>query len=230
MVRANEAVFSLADEVLVEAVINTAGLSAESFRRELTKFLRDYTAEFYSDWVVPEGMGGEIASPLIGTEWANLSPGYRDSSRKAGRNAFYEYSGELKENLLGRNPLTDFGKPNVNLNSSGRGVSDQVFIDKGGRPQYRRGSGRQGFAPFSVAFSQLVFSMQIEMFPKIQGKTMRSVMTWFPLSLRVNEFGRGKMRGKTINHPARPLIRPFLDWYGTTNLRLSLSERFGIEV
>ena len=232
----NQAVFSMANEVMTEAVIRTAGRSAEDFRRELIEFLQKYMANFYSDLVV-EGVGGETAPGLLSSSsffspWPNLKQDYSD--RKGGKNSFYDFSGDLKDHLLGRNAATDFGKPKVKVSVGGQGLSPLVRIDAAGRPQYRRGSGRRGFASYASAFSQLVFSLNVEMFPKLQGKKMKGIFSKFPMAgnirykMAVNEFGRGSMRGKAINHPARPLMRPFLDWYGTTNLRLSLAEKFGI--
>lgn len=236
----NDAVFDFANEVVFDTVIQAAGRSAEDFRRELLKFLTDFMKSFYSELVVEnignsDGPSGLMSGSSYYAPWNRLSEAYYDQKIRNNRSTgFYENTGKLKQHLLGRDAIKDFGKPKVTMNAEGKGVASNVFIDRAGRPQYRKGSGKRGFAAFSSAFAEIQFILEVQMFPKMQGKNLKSVFNIFPMQdnirykLAVNEFGRTKMAGKAVNHPARPLLRPFLDWYGSTNLRLSLSERFGV--
>lgn len=226
----NQQVFNLANEVLSEAVVETAGRSVDDFRRELQAFLSDYMGRFYPQMF-------KQLDEVYRSIYPSAGEYYRIQKLMLGGDPekFYGLTGDLQRYLLARDPNEDFGNPKVKFTARGERLSDLVYIDRGGRPQYRAGSGRRGFAPYSVAFSRLVFSLEVDMFSKIRGRSFQQIFNIYEdpeqrMKFAVGEFGRRKAGNHTQAQPPRPLLRPFINWYGTTNLRNSVQERFGIRM
>lgn len=229
----NSAVFEVANDVLSEAVVDSFGESVENFRRELTRFLSDYSTRTFGIFGNYHfDLDGSVASSAgyPGSQlWAPLKEGYYDRKIREGHaTGFYERTGSLRSQIQGANAVNAFGRPRVLVGVSGRTLNDNVYLDRAGRPQWRRGSGRRGFARYTEAFRDLAVSLTLDLFPLAQGKKTdqlidRTVGGFDAFKWTLLEYGKH-------HQPARPALIPFLEWYSTTNLRASLAERFGIEV
>lgn len=224
MASQNDNVFNFAHQVIGQEVVRKASGSADQLRRELHRELTKFVDDFYREMLY--GKDGLQKYSSIYDKVAPLSTDY--SSRKPRGAGYYENSGDLIDELLDRNALEDLGKPSVRFAGGQRDGSAAVFIDRAGRAQYAAGSGRRGFAR-SSDLTGLAFSINIDLFPKVEGKDFHQVIRrmssgFNTLKLSMGEFGNKKAQ------PARPLVRPFLKWYSTVGLKMKLLEKFNIKV
>lgn len=227
----NDAVFDVADTVLNQEVVATFGMKAQNVRRELVRFMDDYQRGFFGE-LAEEYFGidgGEPTDLVAGQHWKKLEPYYYARKQKEGHSRnFYARRGGLSKQIAQLDAQRAYGKGVVSLNISDYGeLSDKVFLDKGGRPQWRKGTGGKGFAPRHMAYKDLSAEITLRAFPRAKGKNLSTLIAkalkgpegqvwWY------NEVG-------TRYAPARPILRKFLEWYATENLKFALSEKFGIK-
>ena len=214
----NDAVFEFAAQVVGKEVVERAGKDVETIRRELVVKVRDYVDAFYTEMLFEGNLSGAIGRPLYSKKWPELAA---DTVYKKGHSTFLEESGDFVDNLLGRSPLQDLGEPIVRFTGRQREKGAPIFIDRAGRPQYAPGSGKRGFAKFSDLVN-LSFSLEVEAFPELKGANADSLiqrMTDGYDTLKLSMFERGRK-----HQPARPLVRPFLQWYATEGLRLQIDK------
>lgn len=214
----NDAVFDFAAHVISQEVVSHASKDVEDLRRELVKKISDYVEAFYTEMLFEGSFSGAVGLPLYATKWPSLSA---DTIYRKGHGRFLEDSGDLLDNLLARSPLHDFGHPTVGFTRGQRAEGAPIFIDRAGRPQYAAGSGRHGFAKFSELVG-LNFSLTVEAFPKVRGEPVDRVirrMTDGFDTLKLSMFERGR-----THQPARPLVRPFLEWYATIGLEQQINK------
>ena len=233
MTDTNAAVFQVANEVLSEAVIDTFGGSVQEFRAELVRFLSGYSGAMFGilsnfhfdiDGSRPEFLGYEGAAM-----WRALDADYSIRKLKEGHStSFYERTGDLRAHIQGLNATALYGKPRVTVGMSGTQTNPDVFIDRGGRPQWRPGSGRRGFASYKDSFANLSVTLFLRMFPRAQGQSIDQLIAMS--SSGWNTFKWSKLETGGKHQPPRPMLVPFMRWYSTTNLRMSLSENFGVEI
>jgi len=222
----NKAVFDFALQVFSDVVVDTAGTSAEQFRRRVISFLDDYMEGLYP------AMFHQLDT-IYTNRYDPLSQDYEDRKARLGRGLpdFLRFRGELEDYLLNRNAKRDFGTPKAIFTTQGQGVSKGVTITPQGRARSIR-TGR--FVSNREAFSSLVFTVEIQMFPRIQGDNYEAAFDRYAKKQRVKfavfEFGRKYRGGKVSYQPPRPLLRAFLPWYATTNLRTSIAQKLGVQI
>lgn len=222
----NYAVFQYANQVISEEIINKAKVSADRVYREVQKEIRIHVEETYREMLGVSTRGiakGNMGIPFFQKRWADLDPWYLQSQKGiTGKNQdYYKLSGDLMDTLLSQSPLEDFGEPEVRY-STGQG--SKIRFDSRGRPQYAKGSGKRGFAPYSI-LNDLNFQIEVDAFPALKRKGYRSAMTKMVsghnlMKMMIFEFGRNG--GK--DQPARPLVRPFLKWYATKGVFWKIQE------
>jgi hypothetical protein len=229
----NDEPFAVALQILEEVVVETASRTAGEFRLQVQKFMQEYLKQFYIKMF-----------ERLDTTYSNLYDGlndhYADRKARLGRNLpdFYRFTGQTETYLKGLEPVRQFGAIKVKFIKTGREQSNLVKIDSAGRAQYRSGGAARGFASDSVAFTALVFTLEIQAFQKDLGKTPRDVLQRYagtPQGLRfigTNLGRKGGVRGgrKITKQPSRPLLKPFLEWYGTTNLKSVVNQKFKVQV
>lgn len=222
----NKAVFDTANQVFGNAVIETAGNAAEQFRRRVVDFLDDYMEGLYP------AMFHQLDS-VYQNAYPPLSVEYEDRKARLGRSLpeFLRFRGGLEEYLLSRSAKRDFGAARAQFTSEGKGLSKGIVVSPNGRARSAK-TGR--FVSNREAFSSVVFTVEIQMFPRIQGQNYETVFNRYAKKQRekfaVFEFGRKHQGGKVAYQPARPLLRAFLPWYATTNLRTSIAQKLGVRL
>lgn len=205
-------VFNQAKQRFRGIVVDAATKEAEQFRKEVEKFLDDFMLKFYSQMFVYAD--NKQYKPLSEShETAKLTLGI------FGIPSFYRHTGKLQATLLSRSPRRDLGKPKVTFSKKGRGRRRRgtISLDTRGVPHTTTGS----FASYSDAFKDLVFDLEIEMYPRIQGSDYDSVFRRYRKDIRV------KFQS---NQKIRPLFSDFSEYYGTTVLRESIKRKFGVKV
>lgn len=218
----NTAVFDFANTVINQEVVKKASQNADNLRRRIAREASRFVEDFYREMLYgPEGL------QKYSKVYDKIAPLSTETIYRKGHGRYYEQSGDLIDELLSRDPLADLGKPQVRFEGGQRTEGAAVFIDRAGRAQYAAGSGKRGFAPGS-ALRNLAFSIVINIFPQVRGQDydkaiLRMTSGFNTLKLSYGEFG-------TKRQPARPLVRPFLQWYSTTGLRRMLVEKFSIQV
>lgn len=96
--------------------------------------------------------------------------------------SWMKYSGDMVEELLGRNPLEDFGTSQVEIVAKrGSKLAPGVQLDSRGRPQYTAGARPQGvrggYVSFADAFLDSERSIRIKIWP---GKTGANLLDSLP--------------------------------------------------
>ena len=250
MADSNTQAFRLANTIFNDAVVNGAAMTAQQFRDEVDRFLKRYMRNFYSMMIRRMGDYSGGWDPL--TEKTLLNK----KSRGSAGYGFLRDRISLLPYLENRNAANQFGNPIVSFGDVTEGLSDIVRRDSAGRIQFRRGAVptgfRPGFAPARFAVERLTFSLTIMMYPKLQGSALsgflsREVsMSSSGSSISANPLFQGfgsvkqrkkfaafnmgrRFRGKLVQQP-RPLLAPFLGWYGTTNLRSAFSQEFKVNL
>lgn len=222
----NNSVFDQAMQTIDTKMMEEAYEDADNFRQRLERAVTEFSDDTYRTLT---------ARPMIDTfaqamDWAPLSWA---TVRKTGEeflqgDTFINHPGqELLSAIARRNPSRDFGKPRVRYDQGQS--SGNIRIDSAGRPQYRAGSGKRGFAPRS-ALRGMHFDLVVELFPHLDGMTgddaiLKMTTGHNTLKLSVFESGRRGKGGSAFgSQPARPFIKPFLQWYRTTALRHHLNQ------
>ena len=216
MTNPNDKVWDLVSEKIGGLVVNVVGRKAQDIRKNVERELQGYTDKTWGH--LASLMGDGIPTGIPGTEnWQSHAPDYADRVYRMGSYEFYYYTGKLKKFTADLNANAVLGKPIVKFSDQkGLGQNPNFFVDKGGRTQIRLPSGRTQFASVGDAYKNLSFTIQVDLFPKINGKSVGSLMSQFPRKMAWNEFG-AKRKRNTL--PARPLVGPFLEWYSGKNLR-----------
>jgi hypothetical protein len=244
----NDAVFRLAEKVIINAVSDEGSRQTNHHALGMQKFVKTYNDQLYTE-MARTGVLLADSTPRIlldgnpyGKPWAPLSTGYQDRKASQGYDTpgFYRRKGELAQDLYARSSSRDFGRAEVTVETKGAGINSSKYkIDSSGRPRFLKGAkdlagrgigGR--FAPMS-AFRSLVFRIEMQLFTKLTDNITPGMMkNLYPSAigkkLGPGEFGRSSGKGR--NQPARPLLRPFLYWYATTNFRNRFYENFKIKV
>ena len=232
MTDTNAAAFDAAKLVFTGAVTEAAGLSAAEFQQQLLRFLNqnfvpDTFRVLEQKAFGKEGLGS--VNLAFGPTWKHLAWDYVD--RKLAQDYsqdFYERKGDLRAAISSLKARELYGPARVGTGVEGSGLRSDVFIDRAGRPQYRRGSGRSGFAAYKDAFENFVISLGIDVFPGARNKTADAL-------IRQASSGYDTLKWSILEHgkrhqPARPLIVPFLKWYSTVNLRAKIKARFNVDI
>jgi phage gpG-like protein len=225
------------DKVFVElghqigiALTQQLDASLHKQKQTLRQFLDRYASAFFQS-LVRHNLGDGPSYPGA-PKWGPLAGPYQDSKYSAGyREGFYERTGSLESALLGQSAIQRFGRPEITTKAEGSlRNSKHIFIDRAGRPQWRRSSGRRGFAPYVEAFSSLELIRTIKIFPKAQGKNPTDLLgagtTGWATKLAILEGGRTRPN----KMPARPLLRPFMNWYATKNLEETVLRKFKVRI
>lgn len=223
----NDAVFDNVANFVGERITEQLDVAVNDFVVDLRRFLNRYVDQFFSSLVL-HNVG--VDQPTYGPsapKWADLSMDYWDRKASQGfPTEKYERTGDLKAALANQSAREIFGTPKVHQHITGR-TNRNVFIDAAGRPQWRSGSGRRGFAAYADAFQNMAITLEIDLFPKAQGRKPSDLLGgrtgWWASKLRMLEHGRKNM-------PARPMMKPFMDWYTTDNLRQSVLRQFNVRI
>lgn len=228
----NAEVFNFAAQTFSRSFSQAAGAQAARIKDEIQGYLRDYMKEFYAlmfagveDYAAQEG-------------YADLHPTYWDDKivKRGEAPAFWRFSDDLETSLTSRNPIRDLGTPLATFSQSSPTLNRNIKLDSRGRPQFVAGSGRVGFASFEEAFRKLTLSVDIQLFGQATGQSysaiIKRMLPKVPNSLRIRlskgEFG--SRPGAKRYQPARPLLRPHMEWFGGPFLRESLKRQFGVDV
>ncbi len=224
------AVFNAANLVATQKIQNGIDAGVEDFRRRLRVFLTNWSRNFFPTVVLP-AIGKEQA-PFYAPAWARLSPDYAFS--KGPRSQFWENSSFLRTHVAGMDATRVFGSPRVDVGISGVESLRAGFRSEGTRIR-ELSTGR--FASRSTAFDGVVASLTMTVFPGAQGLSGSALFgkmfgsnPMLETRAAVTEFGRTSMLQMRINHPARPLFLPAIQYAQTTLLRAGLKQQFGIDV
>lgn len=251
----NDAVFALAQQVVFNVVVDKAGNNAASRARQIRSFVKHYNNDVYKG-MMQTGMFASDETPSIltqnnpfGKTWAAHKTDDRGNSAYLDKKAaqgfdtpgFYRRTGALSRAMGARSGNSDFGAAEVTVGISGKGINTAKYkLDSQGRPRYIKGSrdlagrGIGGRFAGMSAFSSLVFTIEMQLFTRVEGNVTQGQLEElyggepFGVKMLVGEFGRTGGKGRA--QPARPLIRPFLHWYATTNFRNQFYQRFQIKV
>lgn len=226
----NDPVFDNVAEFVGERITEQLGVAVNDFVVDLRRFLNRYVDQFFASLVTHNIGIPSPGGPTYGATapaWKQLDPYYQSRKYRYGfSEGFYERTGDLKAALSNQSARTLFGTPKVRQSITGTTRKD-VFIDAAGRPQWRGGSGRRGFAAYADAFQKMAVALEIDLFPKAQGKKPTDLLGgrtgWWASKLRMLEHGR-------TNMPGRPVVKPFMDWYTTENLKQSVFQEFNVRI
>lgn len=226
----NQAVFDVAKQTFVREVV--AG--AQSQAVQTTQALRDQVDRFVEGFyrhLVHEQL------PARENSYAPLEVFYSDRKLREQRDGgFFSYRGNLLNHLLERSAVADFGKTRARLTEAGSGLRSG-FTQSGGAVRIKKGlPGAGQYASPSLAFVNLVFTAEIQIFPKLASKNDYSVFDIYPKgrgrqgakirdSFRVTELGQP---GR--NQPPRALLIPSLKDFREDRLPLFVKTQLGLDL
>lgn len=238
----NDEVFRVAATTFNVEAHNKAVLQADSFRKAIQEFLKDYMDDLFLKMIA---LKGDYSSG-----WEPLNKNYVDKKLSYGGNSgFMDFFGDLEKYLMSADSISMLGAPRVLFSpGQGGGLAQGVMqtTDRRGQIRYRGPNGR--FVSGNNAFNWLSYTLEIRMFPAINNRRVFNARSGASRLFskmddsvpRLNKAVGKKQLGlasrfAVFEHgngrqPARALLKPFLEWYATDNLRSSLSSEYGIRI
>jgi len=186
MANPNAQKFAAMRQQVAGTLQNSFNRSTEEIRLSITRQIQQYARDFYKG-MLGEGLAQEsqFYSPLSARYQARKD---RLTGSKTGR-GFYEFSGGLKRSLLKRDPMADFGVPEVNYVSQ-FGNKTRSGYKAAGPNLFRDPKGR--FASPGAALD-LFAVLGVELFPKLVGKNKGAILGIYPnVKTRVTLAQRGR--------------------------------------
>lgn len=249
MADTNDQTFTLLRSQTFELVKSAAADQTVGYANRIKTFLVQYNNMFYA---VLRGLGinsskepPQLSGARFYSPWRPLNPEY-EARKPEASSGFYHRTGGLDDILKARKAKDDFGEALVAISQQGRGYDkDQFTTDSRGRLRYKSGvrglaDGRMtnlgGRFVSSTLFREIQFTVTFRLFQDVAsdfGNINELVGQAFSpgspgyYKMAVNEFGRTS--GKAA-YPGRPLLRPMLYWYATTNLRAEMKQKFKVTI
>lgn len=242
-------VFDLAMTTINDTLVDEAYRKAGGFTERLRKFLEDHTDQAFGQ--LASMLGGDVAPPQLGLTWKPLQGGYYYWKIKRGMEggqSFYVLTGDLREALAAQRGREILGAPQTFF-GGGKAFPEnfqgEIVLDRRGRPRFAAGS--RGIVPYR---GQMVersiggrfvslgsIDIQVRMFPAAQGKdgTALAYLMGPPGSKTGKNGGasisyRGLLdllgRGGGNGVAGRPLLKPFLEFYGDSYLKARIRQHF----
>lgn len=232
-----------------ELVKSAAADHVADYATQIRTFLIRYNNLFYR---VLRGIGinsrgepSQLAGARFYSSWKRLNPEY-EARKPDPSSGFYHRTGGLDRILKARKAQDDFGEALVHIDRQGRGYDkDQFVTDSHGRLRYKAGTrglvnGQMtsigGRFVSDTMFREIEFSVGFRLFQDVAedfGNLDELMGTAFTpetegyYEVIMNEYGRV---GGHQPYAGRPLLRPMLYWYATTNLRAEMKQKFKVNL